>query len=97
MNIFTLNDDFGGHRSLFCEAADVVGEDGERFVRIEDHLASHAFDEEKERALFEQKFSVLPGILWDQYRKQYYGHQLYWLQQTQLDVWLACAKSRANQ
>lgn len=54
------------------------------------------YDEAKERELFESKFPVLPGILWDEYRKQYYGHGLYWLQQSQLDVWLACAKSRAK-
>ena len=52
------------------------------------------YDEAKERELFESKFPVLPGILWDEDRKQYYGHSLYWLQQSQLDVWLACAQSR---
>ena len=56
----------------------------------------HIYDEAKERELFEEKFPVMPGILWDEDRKQYYGHSLYWLQQAQLDVWLACAKSRAK-
>jgi len=36
MNVFVFSDDFAGFRSLFCEAADVTAEDGEKFVRLTD-------------------------------------------------------------
>lgn len=93
MNIFTFNDDFGGHRSLFCEAADVIGEDGEQFVRLEDHVASHAFDEEKERALFEDEM-VCRGYSVQKFDSgDYINHST----RNEWSGWLACAKSRANQ
>lgn len=93
MNIFTFNDDFGGHRSLFCESADVVGEDGEQFVRLEDHLASHAFDEEKERERFKE-WAEPEG-----YDISLKGGKTFDSPETS-EVWMswkACAKSRANQ
>lgn len=101
MNIFTLNDDFGGHVSLFCEAADVIGEDGEQFVRLEDHVASHAFDEAKERELFEAVHPVPEGVKWDaefnRYLVNLYPGECDSEYGSLWDGWLACAKSRANQ
>jgi hypothetical protein len=67
------------------------------FVTIQDHLASHAFDEAKERALFETYASSLQPMLPDKYFARFacgeYARedvQEPWL------VWMACAKSRAN-
>lgn len=104
MNIFTFNDDFGGHRSLFCESADVVGEDGEQFVRLEDHLASHAFDEEKERALFIEQFKLDGKIYFDANTKQWLptrdSIEGFRMAERTLGCWVgwsACAKSRSNQ
>ncbi len=54
------------------------------------------YDEEKERELFEVAFPSPEGLLWDSERKQYYGTSFYWIQQTRLETWLACAQSRAK-
>lgn len=65
------------------------------FVLHEDHLASHAFDEAVERALFEAAFYVvdLAGSRdsWSGRWKYDYGHvDDLWF------GWLACAKARAK-
>lgn len=36
MNVFVFSDDFAGHRSLFCGAADEIANDGDAFIRLAD-------------------------------------------------------------
>jgi hypothetical protein len=66
-------------------------------VLYADHLASHAYDEAKERALFEAYVSSLQPMVPDKYFVHFvcgeYARedvQEPWL------VWVACAKSRAK-
>lgn len=65
---------------------------GEQCVLLSDHIASHAYDEAKERELFEAAFKDAHGysplLNWD--GSYEHGHS-----RGSWDGWIMCAKSRA--
>jgi hypothetical protein len=77
---YTINGAFGS--SSIAEPTD--------FVLHADHLASHAYDEVKERALFEA------GINPHSRRRNEVGDYVLPSIQDSFSGWLACAKSRAK-
>jgi hypothetical protein len=64
------------------------------YVLHADHLASHQFDEAKERALFEAEIRSRVGdsMRFDRFSDGYLGAQL----QTMWLAWIMCATSRAK-
>ena len=77
---------------------------GEQCVLLSDHMASHAYDEAKERELFESEFSYFPEGIWFSKLKGMYlsvNGRIYEQGQAsemnnQWAGWKACAKSRAR-
>ena len=64
-------------------------------VRYTDHLASHAYDEAKERALFEADCPGFKTYVIDSKASRATGHRVE--QKSRMFVaWLDCAKSRAK-
>jgi hypothetical protein len=61
------------------------------YVLHADHLSSHAYDEAKERALFEATFSYSPLI-----GRKKDGDYRYPSVQCEWEGWIKCAKSRAK-
>lgn len=86
------------HFPVMAECADGF------FVERADHIASHAYDEEKERALFEAEYKVGPSaVRYDINTRQYVTDwpsretlDLAWRANILLEGWLQCAKSRAK-
>ena len=70
---------------------DMVQDSSGAYVLFEDYHASHAYDEAKERELFEsQKFDKVPA-----YRKPN-GEYKDFMDEEQWEGWKSCAKSRAR-
>jgi hypothetical protein len=72
-------------KGFMCES-----DDGGDYVLHADHLASHAYDEAKERAAFEAQLQPSHCIKFADGSYQYAYFSTLW------HGWLACAKSRAK-
>ena len=69
------------------------------YVKYADHIASHAYDEAKERDLFEGCNPIPRGVEWSLKSSRYIGasdHFAISVYQSGWDGWKACAKSRAG-
>ena len=87
-----------GGRSGLEEAGGPAKTD-RQVVLLSDHIASHAYDEAKERDLFEACNPKPRGVEWSIKSSRYIGssdHFAISVYQSGWDGWKACAKSRAR-
>lgn len=72
------------------------------YVKFDDHMASHQFDEQRERKLFESSSIFPEGVYWSEEFKAYRSINMRPVEASdaldatmRLQGWIACAKSRA--
>lgn len=76
---------------------------GEQCVLLSDHIASHAYEEAKERELFELNHEVPDGVYFSKEKNEYRSMNMRGFEilacedlTPKLKGWQACAKSRAR-
>lgn len=93
-----------------CEMQRMVSSSGGEYVDYKDHIDSHAYDEAKERELFETAYPLDKGVTWvkDMGKTGSYAVRVnsdggFWActnaayqLQIKWEVWSKCAKSRAR-
>lgn len=73
---------------------------GEQCVLLSDHIASHAYEEAKERKMFEVFHTIASGLegtdLETEFDRKEDGEYIYMMAADGWKYWKACAKSRAR-